>query len=216
MPKIISYFFYGFSCRRLLVLFTDTIATTKKRREESTKRGDPEDEAEARKLEALIKAAETLDEECKKLAYWSDVRELARDDKMLRATEQEPSQTELESSKALTPESDAQEEEEQGVDVEQDKGDEQGAFEREFNNDDLFEETQRSTQDESEEVELPGSWVDGAQETEESQEVGSTQALETQETQETQEIVEDWEQAEDEDGLQEVEPLPEGSQETTS
>jgi len=79
MSKILSYFFYEASCRRLLAILTETIDDARSHREEHKREGKPENESESRRIESLLKAAKAVDEECRKLAYWSDVRELARD-----------------------------------------------------------------------------------------------------------------------------------------
>src|ERR1700760_3920448 len=90
MPKIMSYFFYESSCRRLLAILTDSINTAKAHREEHSQRNEPEDENESRKIESLLKAANSVDDECKKLQYWSDVRDLAKNGRTVSATDDLP------------------------------------------------------------------------------------------------------------------------------
>lgn len=74
MPTIMSYFFYEHSCRRLLALLTDKVQHAEKHRDEHKRRGEAEEEKEARYIEALLKAASAVDEQCKKLDFWSDMR----------------------------------------------------------------------------------------------------------------------------------------------
>jgi hypothetical protein len=87
MPTIMSYFFYEHSCRRLLAILTDKVTGAMKHRDEHNRRGEAEDDKEKRYIEALLKAADSVDEQCKKLEFWSDVRDLTRDGKMIKATD---------------------------------------------------------------------------------------------------------------------------------
>jgi hypothetical protein len=90
MPKIMSYFFYDSSCRRLLAILTDSIKAAKTHREEHAQRNEPEDDNESRKIESLLQAAKSVDEECKKLQYWSDVRDLAKTGRTVIAEDELP------------------------------------------------------------------------------------------------------------------------------
>ncbi|KAF2674310.1 hypothetical protein BT63DRAFT_419606 [Microthyrium microscopicum] len=78
MPNIMSYFFYEHSCRRLLAILTDKIHSAEAHREEHENRGELEEDDEKRYIEALLKAANVVDEQCKKLEFWSDIRDLNR------------------------------------------------------------------------------------------------------------------------------------------
>lgn len=65
------------SRRQLLTSLMRTFDSAKEHREEHKKNGEPENEAEERRIDNLLKAVEAADEECKKLEYWSDIRKLA-------------------------------------------------------------------------------------------------------------------------------------------
>jgi hypothetical protein len=66
-----------------------TVEAARKHREDHTKRGKPEDEAEERRINNLLKAVDAADSECKKLEYWSDIRKLAENGDAGNATDPE-------------------------------------------------------------------------------------------------------------------------------
>jgi hypothetical protein len=55
----------------------NTIDNAKEHREEHKEKGEPENDAEERRINNLLKALEAADAQCKKLEYWSDIRKLA-------------------------------------------------------------------------------------------------------------------------------------------
>ncbi|KAJ8112666.1 hypothetical protein OPT61_g5013 [Boeremia exigua] len=77
IPNIMSMLVFQNSRRQLLSTLMDTFDAAKTHREEHKSQGKPEGEAEARRINNLLKAVEAADVECKKLEYWSDIRELA-------------------------------------------------------------------------------------------------------------------------------------------
>ena len=58
-------------------------------REEHEKRGEAENEQEKRYIDNLLSAVNTADEQCKKLEYWSDVRDVVRKGEAIGATRPE-------------------------------------------------------------------------------------------------------------------------------
>lgn len=75
------------SRRQLLSTLMDRFDTAKEHREEHEKNGQPEGEAEERRINNLLKAVEAADNECKKLEYWSDIKNLAEEGKAGNATD---------------------------------------------------------------------------------------------------------------------------------
>lgn len=74
------------SRRQLLATLMDTFDAAKKHRDEHKAQDKPEGEAETRRINNLLKAVEAADVECKKLEYWSDIRELAVEGRAGNAT----------------------------------------------------------------------------------------------------------------------------------
>jgi hypothetical protein len=207
MQKILSYFFYESSCRRLLGLLTDSINAAKARREEHTKRNESEDENESRKIESLLKAAKSVDEQCKKLEYWSDVRDLTKDGRAVAASK-ETLGLGLEWQDSDT--NDPSDDNSPTAGTEEENKDE----EPEFDLDEEFEKGLFSLQpeqnDDEDETNITASVPsgDGTQELEQSdaQDQGVSQSLEVPDEHEG-------ELSEDED-LKVIEPVPENSQDT--
>lgn len=79
MSKILSYFSYEASCRRILAILGEEIEDARAHREKHEREDRPENESESRRITSLLKAAKAVDEQCRKLEYYSDVRELAKD-----------------------------------------------------------------------------------------------------------------------------------------
>jgi hypothetical protein len=77
------------SRRQLLATLMDTFDAAEKHRDEHKTEGKPEGEAEARRIDNLLKAVKAADVECKKLEYWSDIRELAVEGRAGNATAEE-------------------------------------------------------------------------------------------------------------------------------
>jgi hypothetical protein len=67
------------SRRQLLANLMRTFDAAKEHREEHRRKGEPEDEAEEKRIDNLLKAVDAADQECRKLEYWSDIRSLAVD-----------------------------------------------------------------------------------------------------------------------------------------
>jgi hypothetical protein len=65
------------SRRQLLSNLMNTFDAAKEHRQEHKDRGEPENAAEERRINNLLKSVEAADAECKKLEYWSDIRMLA-------------------------------------------------------------------------------------------------------------------------------------------
>jgi len=74
------------SRRQLLATLMDTFDAAEKHRDEHKAQGKPEGEAEARRINSLLEAVKAADVECKKLEYWSDIRELAVEGRAGNAT----------------------------------------------------------------------------------------------------------------------------------
>jgi hypothetical protein len=74
------------SRRQLLSTLMSTFDAAQSHRDEHKSQDKPEGEAESRRITSLLKAVEAADEECKKLEYWSDIRELAVEGKAGNAT----------------------------------------------------------------------------------------------------------------------------------
>jgi hypothetical protein len=74
IPTIMSMLIFQNSRRQLLATLMDTFDAAEKHRDEHKTEGKPEGEAEARRIDNLLKAVKAADVECKKLEYWSDIR----------------------------------------------------------------------------------------------------------------------------------------------
>jgi hypothetical protein len=79
IPAIMSMLIFQNSRRQLLSTLTATIDAAQTHRESHQETGKPENEAEERRINNLLKAIEAADAECKKLEYWSDIRGLVED-----------------------------------------------------------------------------------------------------------------------------------------
>ncbi|KAF2634712.1 hypothetical protein P280DRAFT_413180 [Massarina eburnea CBS 473.64] len=76
IPAIMSMLVFQNSRRQLLSTLTATIESARAHRAEHKESGEPEDDAEERRINNLLKAIEAADAECKQLEYWSDIRRL--------------------------------------------------------------------------------------------------------------------------------------------
>jgi len=65
----------------------ETIDDARTHRDSHKKSGQPENEAEERRINNLLKAVEAADAECKKLEYWSDIKRLAEEGNAGNATD---------------------------------------------------------------------------------------------------------------------------------
>jgi hypothetical protein len=206
MPRIMSYFFYEFSCRRLLTLLTDRINEAREHRDDHVRRDAPESENESRKIESLLKAAEAVDAECKKLAYWSDVRELSKEGNILTSMDtghaeneqEDQDESHLSGDHDKIPELD-----------EEESGEQKFPFEEEMDA-----ESETSPQSQGEEsseswnaANVPGGWVDRAHETEEEEAESQTPGAES-----SSDALLGQDEEELDPELKEVDPVPEASQ----
>lgn len=87
IPTIMSMLIFQNSRRQLLSTLMDRFDAAKDHRKEHEKEGKVESEAEERRINNLLKAVEAADSECKKLEYWSDIKNLAEEGKAGEATE---------------------------------------------------------------------------------------------------------------------------------
>ncbi|KAF1958136.1 hypothetical protein CC80DRAFT_408875 [Byssothecium circinans] len=76
IPVIMSMLVFQNSRRQLLSTLTATIDAARSHRAEHKESKTPENEAEERRINNLLRAVEAADAECKKLEYWSDIRVL--------------------------------------------------------------------------------------------------------------------------------------------
>lgn len=75
------------SRRQLLSTLMDRFEAAKDRREQHIKDSQPETDAEERRINNLLKSIEAADNECKKLEYWSDIKNLTEEGKAGNATD---------------------------------------------------------------------------------------------------------------------------------
>lgn len=82
MSDIMSLLVFQGSRQQLLSILMNKIASAKAHRDEHKARHEPEDETESRHIDSLLNAFEAADEHCKRLEYWSDLREMSRKGKI--------------------------------------------------------------------------------------------------------------------------------------
>lgn len=75
------------SRRQLLSTLMERFEAARDHRAEHIKDNKPEGDAEERRINNLLKAIEAADSECKKLEYWSDIKNLAEEGKAGNATD---------------------------------------------------------------------------------------------------------------------------------
>ncbi|KAJ9657958.1 hypothetical protein H2201_007965 [Coniosporium apollinis] len=85
MPAIMSMLIFQTSRRQLLGILMERFEEALHHRDEHVERGETEDDAEKRLIDNLLKALEAADDEVKKLEYWSDIRDIARESDTLSA-----------------------------------------------------------------------------------------------------------------------------------
>ncbi|KAE9969673.1 hypothetical protein BLS_008814 [Venturia inaequalis] len=78
MSDIMSLLVFQGSRQQLLSILMSKIASAKAHRDEHKARHEPEDEAEGRYIDNMLNAFEAADDHCKRLEYWSDLREMSR------------------------------------------------------------------------------------------------------------------------------------------
>ena len=86
MGEIMALFVFQNSRRQLLAILMHRFDEASKHREEHEERGQKEDEEERKYIDNLLRAIDTADDECQKLEYWSDARDVARKGETLHAT----------------------------------------------------------------------------------------------------------------------------------
>ena len=87
IPAIMSMLIFQNSRRQLLSTLMERFEAARTHRDEHEKEDKPEGEAEQRRIDYLLKAIEAADSECKKLEYWSDIKNLAEEGKAGNATD---------------------------------------------------------------------------------------------------------------------------------
>ncbi|KAI4920196.1 hypothetical protein J4E90_002336 [Alternaria incomplexa] len=87
IPSIMSMLIFQNSRRQLLSTLMDRFEAAKDHREQHKKDHKPEGDAEERRINNLLKAIEAADNECKKLEYWSDIKNLTEEGKAGNATD---------------------------------------------------------------------------------------------------------------------------------
>ncbi|KAI8941136.1 hypothetical protein NX059_002373 [Plenodomus lindquistii] len=87
IPTIMSMLIFQNSRRQLLSTLMDRFESARDHRESHKKENKPEGDAEQRRIDNLLKAVEAADNECKKLEYWSDIRNLTEEGKAGHATD---------------------------------------------------------------------------------------------------------------------------------
>ena len=87
MEHIMKLLVFQNSRRQLLSILMHEFEAAEKHRDEHEDREEEESDEEKRHIDNLLKAVEAADDQCKLLEYWSDVRDMARDGEILRASE---------------------------------------------------------------------------------------------------------------------------------
>lgn len=85
MPAIMSMLIFQTSRRQLLGILMERFEEASHHRDEHVERGETEDDTEKRLIDNLLKALEAADDQVKKLEYWSDIRDIARESDTLSA-----------------------------------------------------------------------------------------------------------------------------------
>ena len=78
IPHILSLFLYQHSRRRLLSLMLHKIGAASDHREEHQRREAPEFKNEKRKIDDLLRAVKSTEQEVQRLEFWSDVKDVVR------------------------------------------------------------------------------------------------------------------------------------------
>lgn len=81
-----SHFLFQTSRRQLLTMLMQKFEAASNHREEHLRRGEAEDEREKRDIDILLQAVKAADEEVKRLEYWSDIRDIARQGQTIGAS----------------------------------------------------------------------------------------------------------------------------------
>ncbi|TLD24689.1 Ferlin/Peroxisome membrane [Venturia nashicola] len=78
MSDIMSLLVFQSSRQQLLSILTHKIGSAKAHRDEHKARQEVEDQAESRYIDNMLNAFQAADDHCKRLEYWSDLREMSR------------------------------------------------------------------------------------------------------------------------------------------
>lgn len=87
MQTIMSLCIFQNSRRQLLTLLMSAFDAASRHREEHAEHGEDESADERRRIDNLLRALSSADEEVKKLEYWSDIRRMAREGNTGAATD---------------------------------------------------------------------------------------------------------------------------------
>ena len=87
MPEIMELFVFQNSGRQLLSILMHRFKDASEHREEHKERGEKEDEEEQKYIDNLLKAIDAADEACKRLEYWSDMRDIVKKGETLHPTD---------------------------------------------------------------------------------------------------------------------------------
>ncbi|KAH0565193.1 hypothetical protein GP486_001409 [Trichoglossum hirsutum] len=79
MPEIMASFVFQASRRQLLAHLSRKFDVASSHRSQHLERGEPEDDAEKRKVDNLLESIHAADEQVKRLEFWSDVKAMARE-----------------------------------------------------------------------------------------------------------------------------------------
>lgn len=82
-----SLLIYQTSRQQLLENLLERIDSAKSHRDEHNTSGKPEGDSERRKIDGMVAAAEVAERQVKRLEYWSDLRDMAREGKLDAATD---------------------------------------------------------------------------------------------------------------------------------
>jgi hypothetical protein len=87
MPEIMELFVFQNSGRQLLNILMHRFEEASEHREEHKERGEEEDEEEQKYIDNLLNAIDAADDACKRLEYWSDMRDVEKKGEMLHGTD---------------------------------------------------------------------------------------------------------------------------------
>jgi hypothetical protein len=87
MEQIMKLLVFQNSRKQLLSILMHEFDAVEQHRDEHVERGEEEGDDEKRHIDNLLKAVEAADEQCKQLEYWSDVKGMAKDGEILRASD---------------------------------------------------------------------------------------------------------------------------------
>jgi hypothetical protein len=89
MPEILALLVFQSSRQQLLSILMAKIDSARAHRDEHKAHNEPEDEAEGRYIDNMLKAFQAADDHSKRLEYWSDLREMSRKSEISGGAEQD-------------------------------------------------------------------------------------------------------------------------------